>query len=56
MSEDTVKRELKSRGSVIETYLKEFLSEKKEMLGTVNRWGADVPERIFRKICSYPWV
>jgi len=39
---------LDSRGKIIERYLKEFLFGKKQQLGTVNRWGSDLPERLYR--------
>ncbi|HUT65308.1 MAG TPA: polyprenyl synthetase family protein [Spirochaetota bacterium] len=48
MGEDTIERMLDSRKEIIKNYLKEFLFGKKQQLGTVNRWGDDLPERLYR--------
>ena len=48
MREDTIERVLGIYGKSIERHLKEFLTGKKEKLGSINRWGSDLPERLYR--------
>ena len=48
MSEDTIEMMLDNRKKIIERYLKEFLTGKKQQLGSINRWGHDLPDRLYR--------
>lgn len=47
VSDDTIKQMLDSYRKSIERYLKEFLTTKRDQLGSINRWGSDLPERLY---------